>query len=63
METGNLKANILDEKSVKRTLVRISHEIVEKKQRSREYSFSWYKKKRVSFSSKDCRKYKENRRC
>ncbi|MDD6771907.1 MAG: bifunctional pyr operon transcriptional regulator/uracil phosphoribosyltransferase PyrR [Inconstantimicrobium porci] len=30
METGNLKANILDEKSVKRTLVRISHEIVEK---------------------------------
>lgn len=30
MDTMRLKANILDEKSVKRTLVRISHEIVEK---------------------------------
>lgn len=30
MEKTNLKANILDEKSLKRTIVRISHEIVEK---------------------------------
>ncbi len=45
----NLKAEILDEKGIKRSLTRIAHEIIEKI-RGRRYYSCRYKKKRVPFS-------------
>ena len=50
----NLKANLLDDKAIKRSLIRISHEIIERNKGVEDIVLSRDKKNGISFSSKYC---------
>ena len=57
-----LKANLLDENAVRRSLIRISHEIIEKNKGVEDIVLIGIKRRGYPLAKENCRKYRENRR-